>query len=129
MMGKITTTIILNVHSFAYNLVLLYYLMFLFSFTNLGNTCYMNAILRSLVSLTPFISDLKNPKLLQSSLPSNTFYRALIDLIDKIEQNAQSKNTYSQKQINPQRVKESMGNYSKRFRDYAQQVYFHFLIL
>ena len=48
---------------------------FLIRFKNLGNTCYINAVLQSLMSLKTFTFDLKSID--ESSVPQETLYRYL----------------------------------------------------
>jgi hypothetical protein len=81
----------------------------------------MNAILRSLVSLPPFLQDLKDARLSNSSLASTTFYRSLCELIKEIET---KQKIPSYKAINPYKIKEAMSRYSTMYAGYAQQVFF-----
>lgn len=46
-----------------------------FRFSNLGNTCYMNAILQSLFSLPSFSNDLLKQSMFWKNLPINALLR------------------------------------------------------
>uniref|UniRef100_H3BDY2 Ubiquitin carboxyl-terminal hydrolase 37 n=1 Tax=Latimeria chalumnae TaxID=7897 RepID=H3BDY2_LATCH len=54
-----------------------------FSFSNLGNTCYMNAILQSLFSLQPFANDLLKQGIPWKKIPTNTLLRRFSHLLAK----------------------------------------------
>nr|XP_005991835.1 PREDICTED: ubiquitin carboxyl-terminal hydrolase 37 [Latimeria chalumnae] len=53
------------------------------SFSNLGNTCYMNAILQSLFSLQPFANDLLKQGIPWKKIPTNTLLRRFSHLLAK----------------------------------------------
>lgn len=51
---------------------------FLQSFANLGNTCYMNSVLQSLLGLHPFAADLVSSDVGQK-VPPNSLYQLAVD--------------------------------------------------
>uniref|UniRef100_UPI00358E315F ubiquitin carboxyl-terminal hydrolase 37-like n=1 Tax=Myxine glutinosa TaxID=7769 RepID=UPI00358E315F len=52
-------------------------------FSNLGNTCYMNAILQSLFALQPFSHDLLKQRIPWKRVPQNTLLRRITQLLSK----------------------------------------------
>ena len=52
---------------------------FVRSFSNLGNTCYMNAILQSLFALQPFSHDLLKQRIPWKKVPQNTLLRCRLE--------------------------------------------------
>ncbi|GBG76062.1 hypothetical protein CBR_g21302 [Chara braunii] len=91
--------------------------------TNLGNTCYMNAVLQALVSLGPFIADMQHAALMESSLPSSAVYKALLRVVLE----AKNGGSNGSKTINPSALKESIGMNDKRFTGARQQDAHEFL--
>eukprot|EP01103_Thecamoeba_quadrilineata_P012592 TRINITY_DN3288_c0_g1_i1.p1 TRINITY_DN3288_c0_g1~~TRINITY_DN3288_c0_g1_i1.p1 ORF type:complete len:287 (-),score=48.81 TRINITY_DN3288_c0_g1_i1:1053-1913(-) len=84
-------------------------------FKNLGNTCYLNAILQSLTSFLPFIEDLKHPTILSSAPTNASFYQALIDLLrEKLKTNHGV--------ISLNSLKESIGKLNDTFRGFEQML-------
>eukprot|EP01119_Soliformovum_irregulare_P017285 TRINITY_DN5111_c1_g1_i2.p1 TRINITY_DN5111_c1_g1~~TRINITY_DN5111_c1_g1_i2.p1 ORF type:complete len:697 (-),score=177.16 TRINITY_DN5111_c1_g1_i2:178-2268(-) len=88
-------------------------------FQNLGNTCYLNAVLQSLTSLQPFTEELKlgNERL---EISGQSFYSCLLEIVTEIE-------SEKNKVINPHRVKDAIAKNTKRFAGYGQQDAHEFL--
>jgi ubiquitin C-terminal hydrolase len=84
------------------------------SFKNLGNTCYINATLQSLLRLRPFTAELSQPHLKHSALDASSLLKSLLSIANEVEG--------VHGVINPQKVKDSIGKYSSRFAGYSQQV-------
>lgn len=85
---------------------------------NLGNTCYMNAVLQVLTSLDTFSTDMQNKQLLDASMPEDGVYKALLQVTKE------KKLTGMSRGINPVALKRSVAKNSSRFEGARQQVRF-----
>jgi uncharacterized UBP type Zn finger protein len=83
---------------------------------NLGNTCYMNAVLQVLTSLNTFTSDMQKKELSNARLPEDGVYRALLQVTNE------KKLTGMDRVINPVALKRSVAKNSSRFEGARQQV-------
>ncbi|XP_071510622.1 ubiquitin carboxyl-terminal hydrolase 37-like [Diadema antillarum] len=91
-------------------------------FSNLGNTCYMNAILQSLLGLQCFIRDLQNVDLIRS-VPKTSLYRALSRLLFVKERGKGS----TEIEVQLQRVKAAISATATRFSGCMQHDAHEFL--
>jgi len=87
-------------------------------YRNLGNTCYINAILQSITHLTPFTSDLSDVRLTSSSLKSDTLYRTFLEVI---------RNKSRQAVVSPKDLKDCIGKASAKFASSRQEDAHEFL--
>ncbi|RUS23462.1 hypothetical protein BC937DRAFT_86147 [Endogone sp. FLAS-F59071] len=88
-------------------------------FQNLGNTCYVNVILQSLLNIKPFRMDLLDPKYVNDSIPENTLYRSLTNVFKK--------STSSSSTVSPSLLKECIARTSNRFSNNKQEDAHEFL--
>ncbi|XP_033110661.1 ubiquitin carboxyl-terminal hydrolase 37-like, partial [Anneissia japonica] len=86
-------------------------------FSNLGNTCYMNAILQSLFSLEPFVNDVLNNDV-HKDMPRESLYKAVFQLI---QAKKKDKGT-SEIQTLLRYLKSAISNTATRFSGYLQHV-------
>ncbi|WAR10025.1 UBP37-like protein [Mya arenaria] len=93
-------------------------------FSNLGNTCYMNAILQSLFGLDTFSTDLIfNRKLLKTLQPQSLYY-SMAKLLHVRRQHNASEIT---RKDSLRRVKSAISNTARRFSGYGQHDAHEFL--
>eukprot|EP00727_Mastigamoeba_balamuthi_P005559 m51a1_g1622 putative ubiquitin carboxyl-terminal hydrolase 37 isoform x1 (1199) ;mRNA; f:240986-245559 len=88
---------------------------------NLGNTCYLSAVLQSLLHLPSFVADLLSPELTALLPPTEGlgFYRALVQL---------SREKKNGTVLNPHSLKEAIGKHIPQFANFNQQDAHEFLI-
>ncbi|XP_031416063.1 ubiquitin carboxyl-terminal hydrolase 37 isoform X2 [Clupea harengus] len=91
-------------------------------FSNLGNTCYMNAILQSLFSLPSFSSDLLKQGIPWKKVPSNALLRRFAHLLAKKDISCPEV-----KKDLLRRVKNSISSTAERFSGYMQNDAHEFL--
>ena len=86
-------------------------------FTNLGNTCYMNAILQSILGLVPFVQELQNDDIL-NNVGHLSLYNCMYDLLRCKNEDGSSR----RKKNALKRLKGSLkkSELTKRFIGYAQ---------
>ncbi|XP_066933847.1 ubiquitin carboxyl-terminal hydrolase 37-like [Clytia hemisphaerica] len=94
----------------------------LIGFANLGNTCYMNAILQCLLNIPNFYQELHNQNNL-AVLPKESLYKRLCQL-GFAKHNLQGSETQKQ---HLQLVKESISSAANRFSGYSQHDAHEFL--
>jgi uncharacterized UBP type Zn finger protein len=87
-------------------------------FKNLGNTCYINAVLHALTKLYPFVTDVKNDLLIGAPARSpDGILSSLLEVIANVEENATKKDAFSS--ISPANLKEALAKH-KSFIGYGQ---------
>ncbi|XP_061091398.1 ubiquitin carboxyl-terminal hydrolase 37-like [Conger conger] len=91
-------------------------------FSNLGNTCYMNAILQSLFSLQSFSNDLLKQGVPCRKIPANALLRRFILLLLK-----KDTSTPEMKRDLLRRVKSAISSTAERFSGYMQNDAHEFL--
>ncbi|CAM9286115.1 unnamed protein product [Lampetra planeri] len=91
-------------------------------FSNLGNTCYMNAILQSLFALHSFTSDMLRQGIPWNRVPPNSLLRRLAHLLSK-----KDVCTMDYKKELLKRVKTAISASAERFSGYAQNDAHEFL--
>lgn len=91
-------------------------------FSNLGNTCYMNAILQSLFSLPSFSNDLLKQGIPWKKVPSNALLRRFAHLLAKKDVSCPE-----MKKDLLRRVKSAISSTAERFSGYMQNDAHEFL--
>ncbi|XP_060556137.1 ubiquitin carboxyl-terminal hydrolase 37-like isoform X2 [Ruditapes philippinarum] len=93
-------------------------------FSNLGNTCYMNAILQSLFCLETFSTDLMSSKKFVKTLQQHSLYYALVKLLF-VKRQLNASDISRREAL--RRVKSAISTTAKRFSGYGQHDAHEFL--
>lgn len=92
-------------------------------FRNVGNSCYMGATLRALVSLKSFLSDLGHSRLFSiEGIPADSFYTNFLALVDVATQKDRTR------EIDPTPLKKALGKHFQAFAGSQQQDAHEFFI-
>ncbi|XP_053386505.1 ubiquitin carboxyl-terminal hydrolase 37-like [Mercenaria mercenaria] len=93
-------------------------------FSNLGNTCYMNAILQSLFGLETFSTDLMSNRRVIRTLQQQSLYYALVKLL-YVKRQPNASDISRREAL--RRVKSAISTTAKRFSGYGQHDAHEFL--
>ncbi|XP_077997555.1 ubiquitin carboxyl-terminal hydrolase 37-like [Glandiceps talaboti] len=96
----------------------------LLGFSNLGNTCYMNAILQSLFGLETFVTDILNFELIKK-VPKQSLYKCLTHLLHV--KRAGRSMQWEQKRDLLKKVKNAISSSAERFSGFLQHDAHEFL--
>jgi len=89
---------------------------FTFGLRNLGNTCYLNAVMQALCSLREFVRDLRAMDTTMPSCRQGELYRCTVDILQQM-----NSASALQGPLSPAKLRERIGLASPMFRTNSQQ--------